>query len=158
MDGGPERLLTFEVGGAAYALPIVDVIEVAEVGVSGCVPTLPRSVAGVVNHHGDALAVVTREAIFDLDGAGLPAAESLLVLGEGSREAARMGLPVDRVLGLASLDEAIPRSGSLVAARRPIDGRVVHILSTGRLLARAAEAVEQASQGVSSRNVPAQGG
>jgi len=154
------RLLTFEIAGAAYALPIADVLEVSEVSRSACIPTLPPAVAGVVNHHGDALPVVSCAALFGTsDAAGAPA--HLLVIGDGASglgEAGRLGLPVDRVLGLASLGEALPRTGSLVAARRPIDGRIVHILSTGRLLARAAQAIEQAVDRASGRASIGQGG
>ncbi|HVP29603.1 MAG TPA: chemotaxis protein CheW [Myxococcota bacterium] len=145
MAGDGERLLTFEVGGAAYGLPIHDVLEVADVGRVACVPTLPRAVAGVVNHHGDALPVVSRALVFELDEAGLPAPQHLLVLGDRPADTGRVGLPVDRVLGLAHAPGLVPRGSELVAERRPIDGRVVHVLSTGRLLARVAEAIEHAS-------------
>lgn len=152
------RLLTFEIGGAAYALPIADVLEVSEVGRTACIPTLPPTVAGVVNHHGDALPVVARSLLFDLAEDSLSPPEHLLVIGDGPVEAGRLGLPVDRVLGLASIEEALPRSAALVAARRPIDGRIVHILSTDRLLARAAQAIEQAVDRSAGRTAVGPGG
>jgi chemotaxis-related protein WspB len=152
------RMLTFEIGGAAYALPIADVIEVSEVARTACIPTLPQKVAGVVNHHGDALPVVSRALLFGLDDAALPPPEHLLVVGDGGAESGRLGLPVDRVLGLASVDEALPRSTTLISARRPLAGRIVHILCTDRLLARAAQAIEQAVDRSAGRGQPGQGG
>lgn len=153
------RLLTFEIAGAAYALPIADVLEVSEVSRTACIPTLPPSVAGVVNHHGDALPVVSCQALFGAQEGPASEPTHLLVIGEGALgESGRLGLPVDRVLGLASLGEPVPRNGALVAARRPIDGRIVHILCTGRLLARAAQAIEQAVDRASGRASIGQGG
>ena len=156
-DGSGQRLLTFEIGSAAYALPIADVLEVAEVTQTACIPTLPRQVAGVVNHHGDALPVISREALFELSGDELPQPQHLLVVGERPADAGRLGLPVDRVLGLADGPVA-GRATELVAGRRPIDGRVVHILSTSQLLARASQAIERAVDRASGRFGPGQGG
>ena len=156
-DASGARLLTFEVGAAAYALPIADVVEVADVGRTACIPTLPWRVAGVMNHHGDALPVIRREALFELDGSDLPEPEHLLVVGDGPGDAGRLGVPVDRVLGLAD-GPAPVRATELVAERRPIDGRVVHILSTSQLFARAAQAIEGAVERASGRLAPDQGG
>ena len=61
------HLLTFDVGGSVYALPISCVLEVAEVDGVACIPTLPPQVGGVVNHHGDALPVVLRSPLLALD-------------------------------------------------------------------------------------------
>jgi chemotaxis signal transduction protein len=144
-SGDADRLLTFEVGNAAYGLPIRDVLEVADVGRVACVPTLPIGVAGVVNHHGDALPVVSRALVFELDEASLPEPQHLLVLGDRPADTGRVGLPVDRVLGLAHAPGVVARGNELVAERRPIDGRIVHVLSTGRLLARVADAIEGAA-------------
>jgi hypothetical protein len=53
-----DRLLTFEVGHAAYALPIEAVLEVAEADSATCIPGLPQEVAAVMNWHGDTLTLV----------------------------------------------------------------------------------------------------
>lgn len=140
-----ERLITFEVAGAAYALPIADVLEVAEVGTVACIPTLPLGVAGVVNLHGDALPVVDRAALFEVGDAALAAPEHLLVIaGRSGAESANLGVPVDRIFGLAGGRGGVARDPSGVVERRPIDGRVVTILDTRRLLERAAAAIERA--------------
>ena len=45
MTGGEERLLTFEIGGLLFAMPIAGVLEVAEMGETACVPGVPPDVA-----------------------------------------------------------------------------------------------------------------
>ena len=77
------RLITFEVGGTCYGLPIGDVLEVAEIGRICCVPTLPPTLGGVMNHHGDALPVVRPAALFEVDAADLPEPENAIVLVRG---------------------------------------------------------------------------
>ena len=136
------RLLAFEVAGGLFALPIAEVAEVAEVGELAAVPMLPRSVGGVVNHHGDALFVV--------DGALLleRAAESarpahLLVLARDPDDPDRFGLPVDRIHGLVDGPPATARGPGLVAARRPLGERLLHILDARRLFERAVTTIER---------------
>ena len=55
-----DRLLTFEVAGALFAMPIAGVLEVVERSDSACVPTASDDVARVMNYRGDALPVVDR--------------------------------------------------------------------------------------------------
>lgn len=136
-----ERLVTFEVAGAVYAIPIADVLEVAEVARSCAVPSLPSSVAGVVNHHGEALPVIAPSVLFELAELGVPEAQHLLVLAGGSEGAPGVGLPVDRICGLVPGSGGAARDASGIVERRPIDGRVVSILDTKRLLARAAASI-----------------
>jgi chemotaxis signal transduction protein len=137
-----ERLLSFEVGGASYALPIAGVLEVAEVGPLACVPTLHPGVAGVVNHHGDALPLVDRSVLLDLGPGALPAPQQVLVIcarGDGPR----LGLPVDRVCGLVDGCGADP-APELVAERRSLDGRVLNVLDPEQLVVRARQVIERA--------------
>ena len=58
-----------------------------------------------------------------------------------------MGLPVDRVIGLV---DGGPRpdgvaAGTLVVERRPVDGRIVHILDPAALVVRGEEVIESAT-------------
>jgi chemotaxis signal transduction protein len=138
-----ERLLAFEVGSSLYALPIANVIEVAEVEPLACIPTLPAATGGVVNLHGDALPVIRRAALFDCDEAACPEPSHLLVVAARADHATRLGVPVDRILGLVDGRGAASRSGELVAERRPLGGRVAGILDPRVLLARAREAIER---------------
>lgn len=143
---GIERFLTFEVVGAAYALPIGEVVEVAEAGRVAPVPGLPRSLGGVMHYHGDALPVVVPTALFDLPGTGADEPRHVLVLADASGDVPRLGLPVDRVVGLADTSLPGPRRPEMVAARLPIDGRVTGILDAERLCSRAAELVARAGE------------
>ena len=146
-----DRLITFELGGTLYALPIAAVSEVAEPGPVAGVPTLPREVGGVMNHHGDALPVIFGAALFGGSGASSPA--NLLVLGTDPDDQARYGLPVDSVLGLVDGRGARSADGDPVAERRPIEGRLFRLLDPERLLERAARVIgrsmssRQSSQG-----------
>ena len=149
-----ERLITFEVGGAGYALPIADVAEVTEVGSFACIPTLPVGVGGVMNHHGDALPIVNRDVLFDVSVADLPPPQHLLVLARSPDDPGGLGLPVDRILGLVEGEGGTAHDDDGVVERRPIDGRVISVLDTQRLLSRALEAIEAAIIG----SVPMHGG
>ncbi len=137
------RLLTFEVAGTAYALPIGDVAEVAEIPPIAGIPTIPACVGGVVNHHGDALPVVRREVLFETEGSALEAPRHLLVLARDPDDPEALGLPVDRVLGLVEGTGGVALGADAVVERRPIDGRVVSVLDTQQLLRRAVEAIER---------------
>ena len=61
-----ERLLTFEVESAVYALPIAEVHEVAEARRICCVPTIARNLVGIMNWHGDALPVVSAPVVLEV--------------------------------------------------------------------------------------------
>jgi chemotaxis signal transduction protein len=141
-ESGQDRLLTFEIGESLFAMPIAGVLEVAERGVEACVPTVSSSIASVINYRGDALPVVRRERLLELDGAEGSRPEHVLVVTDSPTHAARLGLEVDRVLGLIDGEGATSRDGEPVAERRPIDGRLAHILDPARLVARAREVIE----------------
>jgi chemotaxis signal transduction protein len=144
---GTSRLLTFEVGEMVFALPIAAVAEVTEVGHIAAVPTLPRSVAGVTNLHGDALPVVERAALLPLGGEELQPPRHLLVLAKSPDDASRYGLPVDAIRGLVDGEGGTALGEDAIAERRPIDGRVVCVLDPKRLLARAMQVIERSAEG-----------
>ena len=86
--------------------------------------------------------------IFDGVGTTPEAAEHVLVVSDRGDESARLGLPVDRVLGLV---DGLPRSpsrdeapGELVVERRPVEGRLVNVLDARALVARAQRVIEDA--------------
>ena len=140
-----ERLLTFEVAGALYALPIAGVLEVAEAGRMACIPTLPTDIGGVINYHGDALPVVHGAALFDVDESQLPEPANILVVTDKPTDSARLGVPVDRVLGLVD-GHAVPAHGrDAVAEHREIQGRVASVVDPKRLIAQAREVIESGS-------------
>ncbi len=63
--------------------------------------------------------------------------QHLLVLSHRGDETLRLGIPVDHVRGLVDGGPAVARTRNPVAERRPLDGRVAHILDTERLLEEA---------------------
>lgn len=143
-----DRLLTFEVAGTVYALPISEVLEVVESGSITCVPSLPESHGGVMNWHGEALPVVSPALLLDGHEAG-PAGEAAadaqyLVVTDRPDENARLGLPIDRVIGLVDGHASRLQGPNVVAERKPVDGRVVSVINPRRLVERAAKVIEGA--------------
>lgn len=144
--GLDERLLTFEVADSVYALPIACVVEVTEAEPLSSIPTVQADVAGMMNHHGDALPVLCREALLDLGDAELPEPAHVLVITPRPTGGALLGMPVDRIVGLVDGAGARSPGADPVAERRPIDGRVVFVLDPQRLVARAGETIERSLQ------------
>jgi len=145
---GGDRLLTFEVAGTVYALPISEVLEVVESGNITCVPSLPKSHGGVMNWHGEALPVVTPAMLLDCGDASAAEGEGTgsqyLVVTARADENARLGLPIDRVIGLVDGHTSRVQGPDVVAERRPVDGRVVSVINPRRLVERAAKVIEDA--------------
>ncbi len=137
------RLLTFEIGATLFALPIEGVHEVAEMGELACIPTLPRDVAGVINHRGEALPVVRRERLLIPGDGALADPPHLLVISERSSSPPCLGLDVDRVLGFVEGGPSRARGEEPVVEKRPLDGRVAHIVDPQRLVARARKVIEE---------------
>jgi chemotaxis signal transduction protein len=137
-----ERLLTFELAGALYALPISGVLEVAEASRVTCIPTLPTQIGGVVNYHGDALPVVRCSSLFPVDEARLCEPSNILVVTDRAGDAPRLGLPVDRVLGLVDGHAAGTLAVGELWERRSIEGRIASVIDPKRLVAQAREVIE----------------
>ena len=138
-----ERLLTFEVGGSIYALPIACVLEVTEIETMACIPMFSPKMAGAVNHHGDALPVMRRGALLEVEESELPEPGHILVITAGSSGGPRLGMPVDRIVGLVDGPGAFAPGRNAVAERRQIDDRVVSVLDPQRLMERAQEQIER---------------
>ena len=136
-----ERLLTFEIAGSLFAMPIDGVLEVAERSELACIPTVPEDVASVMNYRGDALPVVRRERLLSL-APNADESTHVLVVTDRKTPVPRFALAVDHVLGL--IDGSCPesRDGKVVVDRRPLNGRMANILDPARLVARAREVVE----------------
>jgi len=136
-----ERLLLFEIGSSLFALPLHGVLEVAELSGGACIPSVPPQVAQVVNFRGDALPLVGGERLLPLERGAQPGAASMLVLSDRAAPVPRLGLPVDRVLGLVEGAGGKATSSSPVAERRPWRGRLMHVVDPARLVARAQEII-----------------
>lgn len=154
-----ERLLLFDLAGHVYALPIGGIFEVVEAEQVWGVPTLPTSLAGVMNWHGEALPVVAPRVLVQdgvdaavprqgmRDGGTALSARQVLVISDRAGEVPKLGLPVDKVLGLVDASSC-PQTGSaagssVVAECRSIDGRVLSVLNPCRLVARARSAIDE---------------
>ena len=137
-----ERLLTFEVAGDLFALPIGGVLEVAEVGPMNCIPTLPTRIGGVMNYHGDALPVVRCSSLFEIDESRLPDPSNVLVVTDRSSDVARLGIPVDRVLGLVDGTASETMEAEPAVEHRLINGRVANVLDPQQLVAHARKVIE----------------
>jgi len=154
-----DGLLMFLFENIQYALPIAWVVEVAEKDRVTSVPSLALPVGGVMNWHGEALPLVATELLLgsDRDEAGATpfgaattvgfAQEQILVVSEKAGSVACLGMPVDRVIGLVDggSDRDRHADASLVVERRPIDGRIVHVLDPAALVARGGEVIESAT-------------
>ncbi len=156
----PDRQLMFLFEDIRYALPIAWVVEVAEKSRVTSVPSLALPVGGVMNWNGEALPLVATELLLgrESDEAGATpfgaattvgyAQEQVLVLSASPGSVARMGMPVDRVIGLVdgqADDGGGVQTTGLVVERRPVEGRLVHILDPAALLARGVEVIESAT-------------
>lgn len=143
-----ERLLTFEIGSSLFALPISGIVEVTEIDHEfAAVPTLPAHVGGVINFHGDALPVLWSAALLGVESNADRLPAQIVVLTDRPTEQARLGLPVDEILGLVNGPGPRVRGSDPVAERRSIDGRVAKILDPARLLARAESVIESTNEG-----------
>lgn len=154
-----DRQLMFLFEDVHYAMPIAWIVEVAEKDRVTSVPSLSLPVGGVMNWHGEALPLVATELLLgrESDEAGATpfgaattvgyAQEQVLVVSASPGSPARMGMPVDRVIGLVdgAVSEGSEEPGQLVVERRPVDGRIVHILDPAALLARGEEVIENAT-------------
>ena len=143
-----DRLMTFDVAGTIYAMPVSEVLEVVEHDEVSCVPALARGCGGIMNWHGEALPVVAPHLL--LGGEPISALEEvgtrhfLVVAGRGGSSAS-LGLPIDAVTGLVDGEPGNARGLEVVVERRPVDGRVVNLINPQRLVARAVEVIESAA-------------
>ena len=138
-----DRILVFEVAANSYALPIASVLEVAEVGELTCIPMLASTTAGVMNHHGDALPVFRSASLLEIEGGEEEQPERVLVIARPGTNAPSLGLPVDRIQGLAPGGGATARGAAPVAERCPIDGKLVQVLDPQWLVAKAEEVIHE---------------
>jgi purine-binding chemotaxis protein CheW len=89
------------VAGEQYALPVQDVLEVAEYGTVAPVPGAPSGVLGVRNVRGNVLAVLDVAELFAIERKAPP--ERIAIV---EQDGCRAGLAVDSVIGVEHLPEA----------------------------------------------------
>lgn len=119
------------IGAEEYALPVEDVLEVAELGDLTRVPGAPSGVLGVRNLRGQVLPVVDLAALLG-SGDGEPA-ERMVV---AERCGARTGLAVDRVVGVEELPPPTePADAEHLKGAAIVDGTLIGFLDVDSLLA-----------------------
>jgi len=144
-----EPVLAFQLGGLLWALPVTDVRELAEVLPLWCVPTLPHSVAGVAQHRGAVLPVLSRGAFLESEGEedAFGPARQLLLLGREADAPARLGIPVESVLGIEELEPTPADGPGPVRGRARLAGRPVRLLDLDGLERHARAAIGRAAAG-----------
>ncbi|MCH2170653.1 chemotaxis protein CheW [Myxococcota bacterium] len=156
---GREQMLVFEIAEDVFALPVADVVEVLDAEALRSIPSVPRTVAGVIPHHGDVLPVVERSILFERDElrpCEPHGGRQFLVVGDRRNSVSCLGFAVDRVCGLEVLDAEEPREagGAEVSSAptpsrevRTREGRPAHWIETRHLMERAREVIEAAQCG-----------
>ena len=118
------------VAGEAYALPVADVLEIADYGEVARVPGAPAAIRGVRNLRGQVLTVVDLASVLGLSP-GL-AAERIVVVECGGR---RAGLAVDSVDDVEQLSEGSEETESpRLAGAVLTDGALVGLVNLESVL------------------------
>jgi purine-binding chemotaxis protein CheW len=117
------------VGSELYALPIENVLEVAELGELSAVPGAEAVVLGVRNLHGQVLPVFDLSQV--LVSAGEATARRIVVTEHSGRLA---GLAVDEVSDVSPLPAAIEETdGEYLSGALLEDGRLLGVIDVDRL-------------------------
>jgi purine-binding chemotaxis protein CheW len=118
------------VAGEQYALPVDDVLEVAEYGSVAPVPGAPSGVLGVRNVRGNVLPVLDVAQVFEIERQAPPQRIAII-----EHDGFRAGLAVDSVIGVEQLPEAgeeVQSEHLLGAALR--EGALVGVMDVGSVL------------------------
>jgi purine-binding chemotaxis protein CheW len=121
----------FRVGAESYAVPVENVLEVADLGELAPVPGAPSSILGVRNMRGQVLPVIDLATVFGVarnDGSG-----RLVIAEDGGR---RAGLAIDEVTDVGDLPGAVQEADSqFLAGTALADGELVGVIDVGSVFA-----------------------
>jgi len=106
-----QQLLTFEVGGSRFALPVRLLHEVVRAVAIAPLPKAPPIVEGVINVRGTVVPILDIRQRFGLSPTPVAPEQHLLIAQSGGRVVA---LRVDRAVDLVSVDEAAIESAARV--------------------------------------------
>jgi purine-binding chemotaxis protein CheW len=121
--------LRVRVAGEHYALPVEQVLEVAELGEIAAVPGSPPEILGLRNLRGQVLPVIALKALLGLDG-GEPRRVVVVESGE-----LRAGLRVDEVVDVAELPPSSEQVESkFLRGACLVDGELVGALDVDAVL------------------------
>jgi purine-binding chemotaxis protein CheW len=125
------------VAGESYALPVDEVLEVADFAGVVRVPGAGAAIMGVRNLRGAVLPVVDLATVLGLPRAAHP--DRIVVVEEGGR---RAGLAVDFVAGVEALPEAAePAESQHLSGAALVDGALVGMVDLAAVLDGAQEVV-----------------
>lgn len=128
----------FRLGDESFALPVAQVLEVAELGALAPVPGAPPSVLGVRNLRGQVLPVIDLGTV--LGTARAQGAEKLVITEESGR---RAGFAIDEVTDVSELPGPMQDSDSpYLSGSTLVEGGLVGIVDVERVFA----AVEQGAR------------
>lgn len=126
----------FRVGDENFALPVSQVLEVADLGLLAPVPGAPASVLGVRNLRGQVLPVIDLATVLGLERTS-PAEKLVITEYEGWRA----GLAIDEVTDVAELPGPVQENDSpLLAGSTLADGELVGIVDVAAVFATVAGA------------------
>jgi purine-binding chemotaxis protein CheW len=119
------------VGTELYALPVGNVLEIAELGELSPVPGTASTVLGVRNLRGRVLPVFDLALLFGVPGDGAPS--TLVVAEDRGRQA---GLAIDEVTDVGELSETAAESDSEFLVGSTLeDGKLVGVIDASRVFA-----------------------
>jgi chemotaxis signal transduction protein len=119
------------VGNELYALPVGNVLEIAELGELSPVPGTGEMVLGVRNLHGRVLPVFDLALVLGVPGDGQPT--TLVVAEDQGRQA---GLAIDEVTDVGELPETAAETGSEFLVGSTLDdGKLVGVIDASRVFA-----------------------
>lgn len=131
------EILTFSLAGESYGVETCHVREVCQLKELTAVPCTPPFIAGVINLHGQIVAVVDLRKFFELPARGLTELNRVIVLAGGGSE---FGLLADSVgevrrVTVSDLQEGLPTlTGMRERFLRGITGQMLAVLDGARLL------------------------
>ncbi len=129
MTGGVH--VRMRVGNELYALPVGNVLEIAELGDISPVPGTGSTVLGVRNLRGRVLPVFDLALLFGVPGDGSPS--TLVVAEDRGRQA---GLAIDEVTDVGELPETAAETESEFLIGSTLDdGKLVGVIDASRVFA-----------------------
>ncbi|HVU76781.1 MAG TPA: chemotaxis protein CheW [Gaiellaceae bacterium] len=118
------------IGDELYALPVANVLEIADLGEISPVPGTASAVLGVRNLRGRVLPVFDLALLFGVSGQG--GAPSKLVVAE--HHGRQAGLAIDEVTDVAELADATTETGSEFLSGSTLeDGKLVGVIDAGQV-------------------------
>jgi len=128
----------FRLGTESYAVPVAEVLEVAEVGALTPIPGAPASVLGVRNLRGQVLPVIDLAAV--LDARRAQPVGKLVVTERGGR---RAGLAIDQVTDVGEVvSEVHDAESPFLSGSALVDGELVGIVDVDEVFAAIERSVE----------------